>query len=68
MTDAEALDRLRAYVASHPTQTAAAQAIGCSTSYLSDLLRARRHLSPAILQKLGLERVIRRIPRVKGEV
>ena len=49
---------LRAFVAQHPTQTAAARALGVGDAYLSDLLHGRRLFSDVMLAKLGLERVI----------
>jgi transcriptional regulator with XRE-family HTH domain len=45
------------------SQKAAAEALGISQAYLSDLLNSRRNPSPAILDKLGLrETVVRQRP------
>lgn len=48
---------LRAFVAGHDSQRAAAEALGISQAYLSDLLHKRRDCSPAIVEKLGLESI-----------
>jgi len=40
------------------SQQAAAAALGISAQYLNDLLRGRRDASEAILDKLGLRRII----------
>lgn len=52
-----------------PTQLAWAKSKGLVPSYVSDVLNGRRDPSPAILDALGLERVVtyRRKPLSKGE-
>ena len=52
------LETLRAFVSKHETQGAAADALEISGAYLSDLLKGRREPSPAILEKLGLRRIV----------
>ena len=42
----------------YPTQRAAAEALGISGAYLSDMLNGRRDCSEAILKKLGLTSVV----------
>jgi transcriptional regulator with XRE-family HTH domain len=49
--------RLCAFVRRYDTVTAAAKALGISQAYLSQLLHGARAFSPAVLLKLGLERV-----------
>lgn len=51
-----ALKYLRQFVAQHPTQAAAAKALGISSPYLHDLLQGRRLFSVKMLDRLGLER------------
>jgi transcriptional regulator with XRE-family HTH domain len=58
MKEIDPLARLQAFVAKHPTQGAAADALEISGAYLSDLLKGRREPSPAILERLGLRRVV----------
>jgi plasmid maintenance system antidote protein VapI len=56
-TDSDvALKHLRKFVAQHPTQKAAARALGISEPYLCDLLNGRRLFSTNMLDRLGLER------------
>jgi DNA-binding transcriptional regulator YdaS (Cro superfamily) len=50
--------RLRAYVGQHPTQAAAAKALGLSAAYLSDMLAGRREASARVLAMLGLRRAV----------
>lgn len=45
-------------VAEHGTQSKAADALGISAVYFSDLMNDRRDFSEVMLAKLGLERVI----------
>lgn len=49
---------LKAFVQRYPTQSAGAKALGISAPYLVDLLRGRRALSPRLLKRLGLRRVV----------
>ena len=58
------LTELRAFVARYPTQAAAAAALAISQSYLSDLLAGRRHISDAMLNKLGLTRKLVKLVKV----
>ena len=51
---------LKAFMARYPTQKEAAAALGVSAAYLVDLKRGSRGFSNAMLEKLGLERVITR--------
>jgi predicted XRE-type DNA-binding protein len=44
------------------SQKLAAEALGISQSYLSDLLKGRRRCPDALLVKLGLERIVVRMP------
>jgi transcriptional regulator with XRE-family HTH domain len=58
MKEIDPLDRLRAFVAKHETQAAAAEALGVSGPYLSDILNRRRDFSDQILKRLGLRRIV----------
>jgi len=58
MKEIDPLARLQAFVAKHPTQGAAADALEISGAYLSDLLKGRREPSPAILERLLREELI----------
>lgn len=49
---------LRDFVMQFPLQKDAAEALDISAVYLSDLLNKRRDVSPKILAKLGLRRVV----------
>lgn len=53
-----ALERLQKFVARYPNQREAAEALGISQPYLSDLMNSRRDLSDQMLLKLGLKRVV----------
>jgi transcriptional regulator with XRE-family HTH domain len=52
------LDSLKAFVAEYPSQLAAADALGISGAYLSDLLNGRRNINETMLKKLGLKRIV----------
>ena len=54
--DADA--QLRAFVARFPSRTAAAYALGISTQHLHMVMTGRCKPNDAVLEKLGLERVI----------
>lgn len=56
MNDVEVRALLKAEA--KPTQLAWAAAKGLAPSYVSDVLNGRRDPSPAILQALGLQRII----------
>lgn len=58
MAHIDPIKRLKDWVAAYPTMTAAAQAMGISPQYLSDVLKRRRTCSPRVLKKIGLQRVI----------
>ncbi len=58
MREINALDALLAYVERFPTRGDAASALSISKQYLSDMLHGRRDLSPRLLAKLGLKRVV----------
>lgn len=49
---------LEKYVLKYPTRKAAAEALGISAAYLTDLLYQRRELSEKMLTKLGLRRTV----------
>lgn len=51
------LKELQAFVAKHPTKTAAADALGITLPYLLDMLSEQRNISDNMLEKLGLERI-----------
>lgn len=59
----DAIDELEKHVKRAGNQRNAALALGISAQYLNDLLQGRRAPSDVILEKLGLKRVIVRIPR-----
>ena len=52
---------LKAFVRKFSTHRQAAHALGISDTQMSELLRGRRPLSPALLAKLGLKCVIERV-------
>jgi hypothetical protein len=58
MKNRDPLVALEQFVARHPTQAAAAVALGLSQSYLCDLLAGRRAFSDRVLALLGLKRVV----------
>jgi transcriptional regulator with XRE-family HTH domain len=58
MKEIDPLERLKRFVGEHETQRAAADALGISRPYLSDILNGRREFSDPILDKLGLRRVV----------
>lgn len=49
------IKRIEQVVAEHETQKAAAQFLGVSQQYLTDVLKGRRYPGKKILDKLGLE-------------
>ena len=49
---------LQKFRSQHETLGDAADALGVSKQYLSDMLQGRRDLSPRILAKLGLKRAV----------
>jgi len=52
------VDALRAFVRQAGSQRTAAAELGVSQAYISDMLRGNRNISDAILNKLGLRRVV----------
>jgi plasmid maintenance system antidote protein VapI len=58
MRTVDAQRELHQFVARYPTQLLAAQALGISPAYLSDLLHGRRDISDQLLAKLGLKRIV----------
>jgi DNA-binding transcriptional regulator YdaS (Cro superfamily) len=54
----DAIKELEKHVKRAGSQKDAASVLGISPQYLNDLLLGRREASEAILQKLGLRRVI----------
>jgi len=58
MKEIDPLERLKAFVEKHKTQAAAAEALGVSRPYLSDIINGRRDFSDAVLERLGLRRVV----------
>ena len=57
-TELDPIEVLRAFVDKHGTQVAAARALGVSKPHITDLLYGRRGFSPAMLDKLGLQRIV----------
>jgi len=58
MKEIDPLEALRRFVSKHKTQRAAADALGVSRPYLSDILNGRRDFSDPVLERLGLRRVV----------
>ena len=58
MKEVDPIKALNAFVSKHKTQAAAADALGVSRPYLSDIINGRRDFSDAILERLGLRRVV----------
>lgn len=58
MKEMDPIAVLRQVVKQHGSQTKAADALGVSGAYLSDLLNGNRPVSARILQQLGLERKV----------
>lgn len=56
----DALDRLHRFVERYKTQTEAANALGITQAYLSDLINMRRDINnaPSVLAGLGLKRTV----------
>jgi plasmid maintenance system antidote protein VapI len=49
---------LESFIKKHKTAKAAAEELGISSGYLSEIVNGRRDFSDAILEKLGLRRII----------
>jgi hypothetical protein len=58
MREMNALDALQRFRDQFETNKDAAKALGVTPVYFGDLLRARRDISPRILQKLGLRKAV----------
>lgn len=58
MKEIEPLERLRRFVGMFETQTAAADELGISRQYLTQLLGGKRDFSGSVLAKIGLRRVV----------
>jgi hypothetical protein len=58
LTEQEVLDRLRKAVAAAGSQRAFGRQHDISPMYISDVLRKRRKIGEAILDALGVERVV----------
>jgi transcriptional regulator with XRE-family HTH domain len=58
MKNCDPVKILQAFVARQGTQTAAAEALGCSKQYICDVLQGRKEPGPAILYGLGIERIV----------
>lgn len=56
MTEAQVLKALADYVGMAGSQSAAAKSLGCSLSYVHDVLAGRRAPGPKILAALGFTR------------
>lgn len=54
----DALSELKKLVAQCESQRGAANFIGVSDAYLSDMLKGHRGIGPKVLEKLGLARVV----------
>jgi predicted transcriptional regulator len=55
-------DVLHDLVERHGSQQAVSRVLGLGQSYISDLLSGRRAASNAVLDKIGLQRIIVRAP------
>jgi len=52
------VQHLRVFVESNGTQRAAAEALGVTSMFVGDMLKRRRPIPKAILNKLGLKQVV----------
>ena len=59
MTHAQLVTRLLALVKRAGSQQDAAQRIGVSAAYLSDVLAGKRHAGPKILKHFGIAKTLR---------
>lgn len=62
MKETNAADVLRRFRDQFETLGDAASALSISKQYLSDMLQDRRNISPRILGKLGLKKIVVREP------
>lgn len=58
LTEHEAMERLKAAIAEAGSQQAFAKKHHLAGAYISDVLRGKRALAPAVLAVIGLERVV----------
>lgn len=58
ITHEKALELLRLLVKKYNSQSEAAQEIGITQQYLSDILNGNRQISDTVAQKLGYHRVV----------
>lgn len=58
MKSIDPVDALKRYREKFPTQSKAAEALGISGVYMSDLLNRRRDCPAWLLDKLGLEQIV----------
>jgi hypothetical protein len=63
MTRDTVIKKIQRVIDEHGTQKAAAQFLGVSQQYLTDLLRGRRDPGTKILDKLGLESRVIYLPK-----
>jgi transcriptional regulator with XRE-family HTH domain len=59
--------KIEQIIEAHGTQKAAAQFLGVSQQYLTDLLRGRRDPGKKILDKLGLESSVVYTPKTESQ-
>jgi len=66
MRELDPIERLRRLVSTYPTQRAAADGLGLSPQYVTQLLTGKRAFSETVLARIGLRRaVIERDRQVK---
>lgn len=58
MKQDDVIDRLRAAIAKAGSQAAFAEMYGLSAAYVNDVINGRREPGPAILEALGVEKVV----------
>lgn len=63
ITHDEMLEIVKAYVADYRTQYDAAESLGVTPAYLSDVLRGKRDVGPHLCDVLGYERHFRFTPK-----
>lgn len=62
MKEMNAFEALERYCSRYETLTDAAEGLGITKQYLSDILRNRRDITPRVLEKLGLKRIVVKAP------
>lgn len=58
LTETDAHAALAALIETHGSQTAVAKRLGLSVPYINDLIHGRRLFSDAMLEKLGMRRIV----------